>query len=196
MSPHREHSQPFGVASRDPFDPASCPACRAPVGPRTHFCSACFATHDLAASRGQLLLGPTAQLSRTMQVALAALGLLVALSAVAAWGDAALAPALGWAAPLGVALLIVGVGGWVAFPRHALVASSVTGTLFLALAVGLLLALARWPAFAALGRLVVTIEALLCGAAFLAFRGVPIGLRQRRLRVVPRPAETATDGYR
>ena len=44
----------FGVTSKDPFEGAYCPACRAHVAPHTHYCKACFATYDPSAAVAQI----------------------------------------------------------------------------------------------------------------------------------------------
>ena len=44
----------FGVASKDPFEGAHCPACRAQVAPHAHYCKACFATYDPSAAVAQI----------------------------------------------------------------------------------------------------------------------------------------------
>ena len=44
----------FGVPSKDPFESAHCPVCRALVAPHMHYCKTCFATYDSEAAAAQI----------------------------------------------------------------------------------------------------------------------------------------------
>jgi hypothetical protein len=190
---------PFGVAPKDPFDPAHCPACRAQIGPRMHACRSCFATYDLAAAESELLSRPEARASRLAQLALALLGIVGSLAATALSGAAAPLAAAGL-----LATLCGGIGWWL-FPRWPAFFARLAAVLLVGAALAVALAALQFGSAMPLdgrsnGRfgtsLLGVALATLIGLAVTSWRGVATGMMKRKLHVVARPAVVESEGYR
>ena len=186
---------PFGVAPRDPFDAAHCPACRAQVGPRQQSCRNCFATYDLRAAEAELFAQPRARAARSVQLGVAMLGILALLAAFTLPGAAA---------PLGISgvtAVVGGVLGWWLFPRMPALFAIASAVLLVGAAVAVLVFGLQGQEDLQLPRRIIggvlTIALVLfSGLAMTGLGGVGVGRTKRKLHAVARPVALETEGYR
>lgn len=164
---------PFGIAPTDAFSVATCPACAGRVGPRMYYCPSCFAADDLAKAREDILFrgGPEATVARYVYAILIVLGLLFGAIGLVLAG-------VGVLAAMGSALVLLGVVGWLVYPRlpreASILAFVIVSLLTLADAAYALLVGGSLIAFA----LLVALATILRGT----FAGIRIGGRVARLR--------------